>query len=112
MSSLSPTEIGTISAVGSVVVPPIVSLLKTSKMPAQVKQLIALVVSAAVGVAGIAIAGASFTTTPLVELVALVASGSQIAYGAGFRHSVVETALSKVGNKKAKGTSTDPTPVG
>ncbi len=102
MTNLTPIEVGTISAVGSAVVPPIVSLLKTAKMSAQVKQLIALVVSAAVAVVGIVLAGASFETTPLVELVALVAAGSQVTYGAYFRGSVVETALTRVGAHHVK----------
>lgn len=97
--NLTAVDTASISAVGSVVVPPLVSLLKREKWSAQVKQLIAFAIAAIVTVAGLLIAGASFSTTNIASLVALIFTGSQVAYGAYFRGSAVETALSAVGSK-------------
>lgn len=99
LPNLSATDTSAIAAVGSVVVPPLVSLLKQQKWSAQVKQLIAVAISAAVAVVGLLLAGASFNVTNIASLIALIFTGSQVAYGAYFRGSTVETALSAVGGK-------------
>ena len=101
LPSLSATDTAAISAVGSMVAPPLVSLIKQEKWSAQLKQLIAAVLSAAIALAGLAVAGASFSVANIVTLLALIFMGSQAVYGAYFRNSAVETALRSLGKKKA-----------
>jgi hypothetical protein len=98
--SLSPTELGTISAIGAAVVPPVVSFLKRQHWTAQTKQAIAFAVSAVVAVVGIAITGASWAPTQLASLIGLVFLGGQAVYGAYFRGSAVDSKLTSVGSRK------------
>lgn len=100
LPDLTSTDTAAIAAVGSMVVPPVVSLLKQEKWSAQVKQLIAAVLSAVVALAGLALAGASFSASNIVSLLALIFMGSQVVYGAYFRGSAVEVKLSTIGTKK------------
>ena len=90
--------IALITGIGSVIVPPVVSLLKQSSWPAQVKQLIALVLSLAVSACAIAIVQPADFGLPFVTLGGLIYAGSQGFY-ALFKGSAIESALASVGNK-------------
>lgn len=97
--TLSVQVIATITAIGSLVVPPVVSLLKRENWNPQVKQLIAGVLSLGVAAAGIAIVEPADFGLSLVTLGGLIYAGSQIVYGAYFKNSTVESALAKLGSK-------------
>jgi hypothetical protein len=94
-----------ITAIGSLVVPPVVSFLKRENWSAQVNQLIAGVISLAVSAVAIWIVAPADFGLPFVTLAGLIYAGSQVIYGAYFKASVVESLLASVGKK------VPPTPV-
>ena len=97
MTTLDPTTIGTISAIGAAVIPPLVSFLKRQTWSAQVKQLVAALAALIVAGVGIAVTTQDFTTLAITQLAALAYAGSQVVYGVYFRGSAVETRLRTVG---------------
>lgn len=98
-ATLDATTVGTIAAVGSAVIPPVVSLLKREHWSAQVKQAIAGLASIVVAVVGIALTVHNWSALNLTTLAALAYAGSQLVYGVYFRGSVVETRLTSLGSK-------------
>ncbi len=99
--SLTPQIVALITAIGGLVGPPVGSLLKRGNWSAQLKQLIAGVVSAGVAAGAIAIVNPNDFGLPFVSLAGLVYAGSQVVYGAYFKGSTVEVMLASVGSKKA-----------
>lgn len=100
--TLSSHTVAIIVTIGSLVVPPVTSLLKKEQWSAQLKQLIAGVLSIAVAVAGIALTAPNDFGLPLVSLGGLVYAGSQIIYGAYFKNSVLDNKLTGVFSRSAK----------
>jgi hypothetical protein len=96
--TLSPQTVAIILAIGSLVVPPLVSLLKREKWPTQVKQLIAAALSLAISAAAIALVARHDFGLPFVSMASLVYVGSQIIYGAYFKSSAADIYLTSVGN--------------
>lgn len=90
--------IALVTAIGALVVPPVVSFLKREKWSAQVKQLIAAVISVAVAVVAIAICARKDFGLPLLQLAALVYAGSQLVFGAYFKGSTADTFLTAIGS--------------
>ncbi len=103
MLSSSTTTI--IVAIGALVVPPLVSLIKNEAWSAQVKQLIAGVISLAIAAVAIWLTAPLDFGLPFAQLAALVYAGSQLIYGAYFKQSTFEQVLSNVFHKP-------PTPAG
>lgn len=97
--TLSVQLVTIITAIGSLVVPPVVSLLKRENWSAEVKQLIAGVLSLGVAAAAIAIVEPADFGLPLLTLGGLIYAGSQFVYGAYFKNSTVETTLARIGSK-------------
>lgn len=96
---MNPQVIAIITTIGALVVPPVVSLLKRTHWSAQIKQLVAGVLSFAIAAIAIYIVAPKDFGLPLVNLTGLVYAGSQIIYGAYFRGSTVATLLTKIGNR-------------
>ncbi len=99
--SLSPQTVALIVAIGGFLVPPLTSVVKREKWSAQVKQLVAAVLSVAVAGTAIEITDPAAFGLGFAALAGLVYTGSQAAY-ALFRGSAVETALASIGSKSAK----------
>ena len=97
MLSSSTTTI--IVAIGALVVPPLVSLIKNQAWSAQVKQLIAAVISLAIAALAFWLTAPSDFGLPFAQLAALVYAGSQFIYGAYFKQSAVEQVLTNVFHK-------------
>jgi hypothetical protein len=93
-----------IVAIGALVVPPIVSLLKHVTWSAQVKQLIAGVLSLGIAALGLWLVDPKDFGLPFAELGGLVYAGSQIIYGAYFKNSSVDTILTKALHKTTTAT--------
>ena len=94
-----------IVAIGALVVPPIVSLIKHITWSAQIKQLIAGVVSLAVAALGLWLVDPKDFGLPFASLAGLVYAGSQIIYGAYFKNSSVDTILTKAFHKATPATT-------
>lgn len=103
IQTLSVQDIANIAAVGAVVVPPVVSLLKREAWSAGVKQAIAGAISCVIALAalfaGHAISGAQFiNSATIVQTITLVYAASQVAYR-GFHGSTPDTWLTAFGSK-------------
>ena len=113
--SLDPQLVAIIVAIGALVVPPCVSFLKREHWPAQVKQLIALVLSCGVVAIALYIEAPKDFGLPFMSLAALVFAGSQIIYGVYFKSSAADTFLTSIGSivsaAKAVHPSAAPAPV-
>ncbi len=100
------TQLTTIIAtVGGLVVPLLVSLLKKVTWSAQIKQLIAGLISLAVAAIAIWIVNPSLFGLPFATLAALVYAASQFAYGLYFKGSSVDTILTAAIYKKPASTT-------
>ncbi len=100
MPHLSTQLVTIITALGGLVVPPIVSLLKKESWSAQVKQLIAGLVSLLIAAVAVYFVAPSDFGLPFASLAGLVYAGSQVVYGGWFKNSAVDVALTSVFNKK------------
>ncbi len=106
--SVSASTQAIIAGIGGLVVPPIVSLLKRISWPAQVKQLLAAVRSLGVAAVALAITAPSDFALPFLQLGALVYAATQVAYGAFFQGSTLDTVLTAIGNKPKPAPTTPP----
>jgi hypothetical protein len=95
-----------IVAIGALVVPPIVSFIKHQTWSAQIKQLIAAVVSLAVAGVGLWLVAPKDFGLPFAELAGLVYAGCQLVYGAYFKNSSVDNILTSLFYKKSTTTIT------
>ncbi len=100
--ALTPQVVAIITTIGSLVVPPLVSFLKRQSWSAQLKQLLAGVLSTAVAAAAIAIVAPKDFGLSFVTLAGLVYAGGQLVYGAYFKGSSTEVLLAAVGSKNKK----------
>lgn len=97
MLSASTTSI--IVTIGSLVVPPLVSLIKNQSWNTQVKQLIAGVVSVVIAAIALYFTAPNDFGLPFVQLAGLVYAGSQIIYGTYFHGSTVNNLLTQAFHK-------------
>ena len=95
--SLSAQTIGLITAIGAIIVPPIVSLLKSETWPSHVKQLICLVVSAVVGIVAIEIDQPRLlTSSNVIVLAGFIFTTATFVYTLLFHGSTSDGALTKI----------------
>lgn len=99
--TLTPDQIATISAVASIIIPPVVSLLKREQWPTWVKQLIAMTAAVVAAVIGIAVTVTDWSAINVATLIGLAYLGSQVVYQAYFRGSASDTKLTTLPSKTA-----------
>lgn len=88
--TLTAVQVATIAAIGSALVPLVVSFLKREHWSAGVKQLLAFVASVAVAVVGIAVTTPHWVALNTASLVGLAYTGSQLVYQTYFRGSAFD----------------------
>jgi hypothetical protein len=99
VTAISPAVIAIITTIGSLAVPPVVSLLKRENWDPAIKHLICGVLSLGVSALALWIVEPADFGLPLLTLGGLIYAGSQIVYQAYFKNSTAETLLARVGNK-------------
>ena len=98
---LTPQTISLFTGIGSIVVPPITSLLKSEKWSTQTKQLIAMVISFIAAIVGLLITQPSIFTQALPAMFGMIFVGSQLFYITYFRKSATDVKLTAVFQKPA-----------
>lgn len=88
-----------IIAIGALVVPPVVSFIKQESWSAQIKQLLAGVISLIISGVALWLTHPTDFGWPFFQLASLVYAGSQVIYGAYFKNSSVDTILTGVFHK-------------
>lgn len=101
MTVLTPQLVALVAVIGGVVTPPVVSLLKRSGWSAQLKQLIAAVVSFAVALVALYVSDRAVFGLGYASLGSIVFLASQLAY-AGFRGSALDRTLTALPRSKRK----------
>ena len=99
--SLTAQTIGLITVIGAVIVPPIVSFLKSESWPSYIKQAICLIASAAVAVVAVVIDQPKLLTgSNVVVLAGFIFTTATFVYSLLFHGSTIDSALTKIGLKK------------
>jgi hypothetical protein len=100
MNGLSAATIALIVLIGGWIATPLTSLLKREKWPSQIKQLICMVVSAAVAVVAVEIDQPKLLTGQNVaDLAALIFGWATLTYGWVFKGTPVDNKLTAIGSK-------------